>query len=41
MLKYKPQTLKELYKLTENENIYLGDIDTSLIKDMSGLFSGK
>ncbi|MEI0525916.1 BspA family leucine-rich repeat surface protein [Brachyspira murdochii] len=40
MLKYKPQTLKELYKLTENENIYLGDIDTSLIKDMSGLFSG-
>ncbi|WP_157152864.1 BspA family leucine-rich repeat surface protein [Brachyspira murdochii] len=40
MLKYKPQTLKELYKLTEDENIYLGDIDTSLIKDMSGLFSG-
>ena len=40
MPKYKPQTLKELYKLTEDENIYLGDIDTSLITDMSGLFSG-
>ena len=40
MPKYKPKALKELYKLTEDENIYLGDIDTSLITDMSGLFSG-
>ncbi|MEI0699437.1 BspA family leucine-rich repeat surface protein [Brachyspira intermedia] len=40
MHKYKPEILKELYEIVQDENIYLGDIDTSLIKDMSGLFSG-
>ena len=38
-MKYKPQTKEELKKLVEDESIYLGDIDTSLITDMSGLFS--
>ena len=38
-MKYKPQTREELQKLVQDENIYLGDIDTSLITDMSGLFS--
>ena len=38
MYKYKPQTKEELKKLAEDENIYLGDIDTSLITDMSELF---
>ena len=37
-MKYKPQTKEELKKLVEDENIYLGDIDTSLITDMSELF---
>ena len=37
-MKYKPQTKEELIALLKNENIYLGDIDTSLITDMSGLF---
>nr|WP_041177258.1 BspA family leucine-rich repeat surface protein [Brachyspira intermedia] len=38
MMKYKPQTKEELKKLVEDESIYLGDIDTSLITDMSNLF---
>ena len=38
-MKYKPQTREELHKLVQDENIYLGDIDTSLITDMNGLFS--
>ncbi|WP_157151212.1 BspA family leucine-rich repeat surface protein [Brachyspira sp. SAP_772] len=38
MHKYKPQTKEELQKLVEDESIYLGDIDTSLITDMSNLF---
>ena len=39
MYKYKPQDKEELKKLAEDNNIYLGDIDTSLITDMSHLFS--
>ena len=38
MKKYKPQTKEELKKLLDDESIYLGDIDTSLITDMSILF---
>ncbi|MBT0883541.1 BspA family leucine-rich repeat surface protein, partial [Campylobacter sp. 2018MI13] len=38
MKKYKPTTKEELKKLVKNKTIYLGDIDTSLITDMSGLF---
>ena len=38
-MKYKPQTKEELRILIQDENIYLGDIDTSLITDMSRLFS--
>ena len=38
-MKYKPQTKEELRTLIQDENIYLGDIDTSLITDMSRLFS--
>ncbi len=37
-MKYKPQTREELIILIQDENIYLGDIDTSLITDMSELF---
>ena len=37
-MKYKPQTKEELQKLVQDENVYLGDIDTSLIADMSKLF---
>lgn len=37
-MKYKPTTKEELKALCNNESIYLGDIDTSLITDMSGLF---
>ncbi|MEI0445436.1 BspA family leucine-rich repeat surface protein [Brachyspira intermedia] len=37
-MKYKPQTKDELKELVKDENIYLGDIDTSLITDMSALF---
>ena len=37
-MKYKPQTKEELKNLIQDENIYLGDIDTSLITDMSELF---
>ena len=38
MHKYKPETKEGLQKLVQDENIYLGDIDTSLITDMSELF---
>ena len=38
MKKYKPTTKAELKELVNDESIYLGDIDTSLITDMSGLF---
>ena len=37
-MKYKPQTKEELQKLVEDENIYLGDIDTSNIANMTELF---
>ena len=37
-LKYHPKTKDELQELIENESIYLGDIDTSAITDMSYLF---
>ena len=36
--KYHPVTKEELLKLCRDESIYLGDIDTSKITDMSGLF---
>ncbi|MCI6578749.1 MAG: DarT ssDNA thymidine ADP-ribosyltransferase family protein, partial [Campylobacter sp.] len=36
--KYHPQTKDELKALVKNEDIYLGDIDTSAITDMSELF---
>ncbi len=36
--KFKPETKEELKKLTEDENINLGSIDTSLTTDMSELF---
>lgn len=36
--KYKPKTKKELKELCDDLSIHLGDIDTSLITDMSGLF---
>ncbi|MEI0566328.1 BspA family leucine-rich repeat surface protein, partial [Brachyspira pulli] len=35
---YKPKNKTELKELVEDNNIYLGDIDTSLITDMSNLF---
>ncbi|WP_143272303.1 BspA family leucine-rich repeat surface protein, partial [Brachyspira hyodysenteriae] len=35
---YKPKNKEELKKLTDDENINLYNIDTSLIKDMSFLF---
>ncbi len=38
--KYHPETKEELYKLCRDESVYLGDIDTSKITDMSELFSG-
>ena len=37
-MKYKPTSRKELRDLVTDESIYLGDIDTSLITDMSNLF---
>ncbi|KAA8707764.1 BspA family leucine-rich repeat surface protein [Helicobacter canis] len=36
--KYKPKSKKMLKKLVEDESVYLGDIDTSAIKDMRELF---
>ncbi|EGA8608834.1 DUF285 domain-containing protein [Campylobacter jejuni] len=38
MPKYFPKTKEELKALVEDESIYLGDIDTSKITDMSELF---
>ncbi len=38
--KYHPKTKEELLKLCRNESVYLGDIDTSKITDMSKLFIG-
>ena len=34
-MKYKPKNREELEELIYDENIYLGDIDTSLVDDMS------
>lgn len=39
-MKYKPANREELLTLCDDENIYLGDIDTSLITDMNRLFCG-
>ena len=36
--KYRPQTKEGLKILVEDENVFLGDIDTSAITDMSNLF---
>ena len=38
--KYHPETKAELLKLCRDESVYLGDIDTSKITDMSKLFIG-
>ena len=38
--KYHPETKSELLKLCRDKNVYLGDIDTSKITDMSDLFKG-
>ena len=38
--KYHPETKEELLKLCRDESVYLGDIDTSKITDMSDLFRG-
>ena len=38
MAQYKPATKQELQYLVQDETIYLGNINTSLITDMSGLF---
>lgn len=38
IMKYQPKTKENLRELIKNESIYLGDIDTSLITDMSRLF---
>ena len=38
LIVYTPKNKIELRSLIENNNIYLGDIDTSLITDMSMLF---
>ncbi|WP_300753027.1 BspA family leucine-rich repeat surface protein [uncultured Brachyspira sp.] len=37
-VQHKPKNKEELKKLTDDDNIYLGYIDTSLITDMSFLF---
>ena len=37
-MKYLPKDKEELKTLIKDNNIYLGDIDTSLITDMSYLF---
>ncbi|WP_274967979.1 BspA family leucine-rich repeat surface protein [Succinimonas amylolytica] len=37
---YKPANKDELHELVANPEICLGDIDTSLITDMSELFEG-
>ena len=38
--KFHPDTKEELLKLCRDESVYLGDIDTSKITDMSCLFEG-
>ena len=38
MKKYSPKTKRELQELISDESVYLGDIDTSNITDMSKLF---
>ena len=38
MKKYQPQSLAQLKALVKDESVYLGDIDTSNIADMSSLF---
>ena len=38
MAKYSPKTRSELSKLVDDESVNLGDIDTSAITDMSGIF---
>ena len=38
--KYHPETKAELLKLCRDKSVYLGDIDTSKITDMSKLFMG-
>ena len=38
--KYHPETKEELLKLCRDGSVYLGDIDTSKITDMSDLFRG-
>ena len=38
-MKYQPKNTLELEILLSDESIYLGDIDTSLITDMSCLFA--
>ena len=38
-MKYKPETREQLKELVDNFDINLGDIDTSLITDMSMLFA--
>ena len=39
MKKFKPKNRHELLELVRNNSIYLGDIDTSLVTDMSFLFA--
>ena len=39
MVKFQPKTKEELKELVDNLEINLGDIDTSLITDMSYLFN--
>lgn len=38
MSKYTPKTFQELKWLVDDESVYLGDIDTSAITDMSRIF---
>ena len=38
MSKYTPKTFQELKWLVDDESVYLGDIDTSLMTDMSYMF---
>lgn len=38
MKKYQPQSLVQLKALVKDESVYLGDIDTGNIADMSSLF---
>ena len=41
IFKYHPKTKTELLKLCKDKKVYLGDIDTSKIADMSALFRGE